>query len=149
MAQKRVKDLRPKHTGDAHSDALSGRIVGLPNPGLKSWAVLFRHFIASYPPGPAPQYSNTPSPRVAANRGQLVRPHALLRHPFKVGLAIEAALYRNFAGGGRTTTRTKVADRRALPQCDLEISIEPSEDRCLLFATERGPRTNADPSNYC
>jgi len=35
-----------RHGGDAHSAALSGRVYGLPNPGLKPWAILFRHFMA-------------------------------------------------------------------------------------------------------
>jgi hypothetical protein len=35
--------------GDAHSADLSGRLSGLANPGLKPWAILFRHFMVGYP----------------------------------------------------------------------------------------------------
>jgi hypothetical protein len=50
-----------RHGGDAHSAALSGRVYGLPNPGLKPglkpWAILFRHFMAIYA---SPHHPNTP-----------------------------------------------------------------------------------------
>ena len=36
---------------------LSGRVLGASYPGLKPWAILFRHFMAIYP---TPPYSNAP-----------------------------------------------------------------------------------------
>jgi hypothetical protein len=56
------------HSGDAtdaHSDALSGRFLWGPDPGLKPWAIPCRHFMAIYPahpPSSTPmlQYPNAP-----------------------------------------------------------------------------------------
>jgi hypothetical protein len=46
----------------------SGRVLGASYPGLKPWAILFRHFMAIYPTPhqphrtPTPHYSTTPTP---------------------------------------------------------------------------------------
>jgi hypothetical protein len=60
------KPSAPKtHSGDAHSAALSGRVYGLPNPGLKPWAILYCHFMAMY--ASLHQHATTP-PRQSAFR---------------------------------------------------------------------------------
>jgi hypothetical protein len=67
----RSNHLRPKHTAETHIrppfssfvprsrnyGGQAGRVYGLPNPGLKPWAMLFRHFMAICA---SPHHSTTP-----------------------------------------------------------------------------------------
>jgi hypothetical protein len=47
------------NAGDANSAAPPGRVYGLPNPGLKPWAILCRHFMAILPITPSLHHSIT------------------------------------------------------------------------------------------